>query len=410
MLSAIAARKAAQAAQLAAKSVALQTTNKLDDEASDDNKEPDLEEKRASVVRRPETKRKPSIDTNDVRNKKGRKKQKTANPQTRYFATEAQDHIVIDVEEEGQDATSSTSEVDDETFPQHVHKSTYAQRAWSPSRPPLDSSDDDDEEFVEGTSGYDLEVPPSLPPLDNGYPSLQTLTFVPVSGQNVFHISEDESGPLKGRKGTILALGMGETLALQGVYSMTVLRGAVSVMGSDIQASSSSHHIFAPKCSPMPIIKAITYSSSSQIVPGQILQRISPECAAILLEDVVTGVEGLGRVCKLFEGVFGDNSSMDDAFRLSTAHMVSPCHSLLRSSTNERKVDSLPGPFVPSIHSTFVLGEGPFILRHTFPRSPHCSRQGRKANGEEHPGPDIAQSSTYPLSTCCVLGMRYRTD
>lgn len=404
MLSAIAARKAAQAAQLAAKSVALKTTNKLDDEASDDNKEPDLEGKRASVVRRPETKRKPSIDTNDVRNKKGRKKQKTANPQTRYFATEAQDHIIIDVEEEGQDATSGTSEVDDETFPQHVHKSTHAQRAWSPSRPPLDSSDDD-EEFVEGTSGYDLEVPPSLPPLDNGYPSLQTLTFAPVSGQNVFHISEDENGPLKGRRGTVLALGMGETLALQGVYSMTVLRGAVSVMGSDIQASSSSHHIFAPKCSPMPIIKAIAYSSSSQIIPGQIVQRIRPECAAILLEDVVTGVEGLGRVCKLFEGVFGDNSSSDDALHIGTAHMVCLSHSLFSRRAKERMVDLLPGPYVPSIYSAFVLGEGPFILRHASPRPPNCSRQGRKANGEEYPGPDIAQSSTNSLSSCCVLGM-----
>lgn len=410
MLSAIAARKAAQAAQLAAKYQALKTTNKPDDEAND-NEEP--EEKRANIVRRPESKRKPSINANDIRNKKGRKKQRTAHPQTRYFATEASDHIIIDDEEDGQDASSSTSEGDD--FTRHVHKPPHAQ-PWSPSRPPLDSSDEEEqeeeeqEEFVEGTSGYDLEVPPSLPPLDNGYPSLQTLTFTPVLGQNVFHLSGDGSGPLEGRRGTILALGMEETLALQGVYSMTVLRGVVSVMGSEIQASSSSHRIFAPKCSPMPIIKAITYSSSSQIVPGQILQRISPECAAILLEDVVTGVEGLGRVCKLFEGVFGDNSSMDDALRLSTAHMVSPCYSLLRSSTHERKVDSLPGPYVPSIHSTFVLGEGPFILRHTFPRSPNCSRQGRKANGEEYPGPDIAQSSTYPLSTCCVLGMRYRTD
>lgn len=322
MLSAIAARKAAQAAQLiaAAESKALKTTNKPDDEVNV-NEEP--EEK--STVRRTVSKRRPPIDTSDIRNKKGRKKQRTAHPQTRYFAIEASDHIIIDDEEDGQDASSSTSEGDD--FARHAHKPPHVQRTWSPSHPPLDSSDDDDDGFVEGTSGYDLEVPPSLPPLDNGYPSLQTLTFTPVLGQNVFHISGNESGPLKGRRGTILVLGMGETLALQGVYSLTVLRGAVSVMGSDIQASSSSPHIFAPRCSPMPIIKAIAYSSSSQIVPGPILQRTSPECAAILLEDVVTGVEGLGRVCKLFEGVFGDNSSRDDALRLSTAHMVSPCHS-----------------------------------------------------------------------------------
>lgn len=405
MLSAIAARKAAQAAQLiaAAESKALKTTNKPDDEVNV-NEEP--EEK--STVRRTVSKRRPPIDTSDIRNKKGRKKQRTAHPQTRYFAIEASDHIIIDDEEDGQDASSSTSEGDD--FARHAHKPPHAQRTWSPSHPPLDSSDDDDDGFVEGTSGYDLEVPPSLPPLDNGYPSLQTLTFTPVLGQNVFHISGNESGPLKGRRGTILVLGMGETLALQGVYSLTVLRGAVSVMGSDVQASPSSHHIFAPRCSPMPIIKAIAYSSSSQIVPGPILQRISPECTAILLEDVVTGVEGLGRVCKLFEGVFGDNSSRDDTLRLSTARMVSPCHSLLRSSTNERKVDFLPRPYVPSIHSTFVLGEGPFILRYTFTQSSNRSRQGRKANGEEYPGPDIAQSPTYPLSTCCVLGMRYRTD
>ncbi|KAH8115740.1 hypothetical protein DFH11DRAFT_1507371, partial [Phellopilus nigrolimitatus] len=120
-------------------------------------------------------------------------------------------------------------------------------------------------------------------------------------------------------------------LALLGVYNLTILRGSVSLMGSNLPASSSvTHSIFAPKCSPIPIIEALAFNdpafsapSTVTNIPERISRVIGPDCTIIFLEDNLTGIDGLGRVCKTFEGIFEGEASSENVFRLRSARNVS---------------------------------------------------------------------------------------
>ena len=319
MLSAIAARKAAQAALLSAQTT-LPTPNK--NLRREDQYSGDTSEETTKTSRPTESKRKPSVDQIDRQKKKRRKKHQNQS-QSRYFSAETRgDIIVVEDDEERDDQSSSSSESDEGAAV--VKQVDPPLRAWSPSQAPLvlsETSGDEDDHFVEGNSGYDLEglVPA---PLDNGYPTNQVLTFNPTLNQNTFYFSESEAEHLLGRKGTIVSLSPGETLGLQGVYSITVLRGTISVLGSNLLPSTTSHQIFSPKCSPLPIIKAISDCPSGNL-PENYVKRISSASAVVLLEDLITGVEGLGKICKTFENTFGDGHLISDILGLSTARLVS---------------------------------------------------------------------------------------
>lgn len=199
------------------------------------------------------------------------------------------------------------------------------QHAWSPSRPPPDSSEGEDR-------GRPVRSTPQMQ--DNGYMEVRKLSFVPIPQQNILFLSGEQPGVLYGRKGTVVTLKSGESLALQGVYSLTVLSGRVSICTSELSASpSTSHRVFAPKCLPTPIIQPVesgTYTIHPKLPPD--IQRIArPDCTIIFLENLETGVEGLGKACKVFEGAFGTDYAKSCPLALNSAHLV--CCLILAASS-----------------------------------------------------------------------------
>ena len=180
-------------------------------------------------------------------------------------------------------------------------------KAWSPSRPILDSSDE-----ASDVSEQPLSDPSQffhhIRPLPNE--ELEILsTYRPVHEQNMFRLSIEEGSAL-GLSGpaVILVLSPSVTVSFVGTYRLRVLRGSISLMGTIIQSSHVLHHVFAPRSSPIPMIKAyMTHGESSKSlsdIPARINSTIAEADVLIVLQELRTGIEGLGRVVRTFEGVF----------------------------------------------------------------------------------------------------------
>lgn len=327
MLSAIAARKAAQAAKLTTQPQPPPYTSKaiaLDEHDSDS-------EQLKAILQPPKSKRKSaeaaSSETLAARKKRRKKTVKKAEmTQRRYYVSNNGDYSQragsssSGASESGGDDLGEVRFVDgdaeDIALSQQARKS---QRAWSPSNPPPDSSDD---ELNVGETP--APVSHSLRAQDAGYRFTQALSFSAQPNKNVFYLDGCDTDFLSGRKGTIIVLEEGETLALLGVYSMTVFHGAVSLMGVDLHASTSNPRtVFAPKCSPVPIIKALAFDKSMSFsLPDRIACAVGRESSILFIEDVSTGIESLGRVCKTFEGVFEAGSLGENVLSLSSAKLV----------------------------------------------------------------------------------------
>ncbi|KAF9813050.1 hypothetical protein IEO21_05786 [Rhodonia placenta] len=174
-----------------------------------------------------------------------------------------------------------------------------------------DSSDEEDDESGEDAA-YSAELPsiyqPSRPAPDEP-PVLST--FCPILDQNMFHLTEEEMKQCNlpsGQRGTLLVLSLGETLTLLGTCSLIVLHGSISLYGATLHASSTVHRVFAPRSSPLPVIESLSQTRHprdiSLALPSRIRAAATAGRAAVLLQDIQTGVEGLGLVCRTFDGVF----------------------------------------------------------------------------------------------------------
>lgn len=338
MLSAVAARKAAQVAMLA---TSPQNSSKPSSNSPIANAKT---ERSKGTLKRQNSKRKPSSSSEARRTKKSKQTPKDLS-HARYFDGQSSgssgspreaDVITVDNGEESDSSSASGSSLRDSAYGEDDRPSRSSRasgkpkRAWSPSQPPLDSSDEEasDEEaseldfadsFMEG-----VIAPKPSRPLDNGYQS-QALTFRPEPGRNVFTLFGEKRGILAGRSGCIVALRQGETLALHGVYSITVISGSIAVMGSNLTASSSTTYpVFAPKCSPLPVLQGLQNNApSSNDIPEKIISQLDSKSSVIFLEDLATGVEGLGMICRTFEGTFGRGDAGNDVLGLATARLVS---------------------------------------------------------------------------------------
>src|SRR5205085_10242778 len=107
----------------------------------------------------------------------------------------------------------------------------------------------------------------------------------------------------------ILILAPSNTLCLLGSYMLTVLLGSITLCGVRLCPSTTTHHVFAPSCSPLPILRPSSYDGDlTDPMPINFPQRIRtmllPDRAAILIQELKSGVEGLGHVCKTFNGMF----------------------------------------------------------------------------------------------------------
>ncbi|KAG6841808.1 hypothetical protein C0991_006692 [Blastosporella zonata] len=205
MLSAIAARKAAQAA-----------LQELDPPDNTPTASPQTVEDIASPVIKPLSKRKSSTQNlNPTKRKK--KEKRTPAKAPRYFAEEdsfkTQDDVIV---------INSDEEALSEDLP--TPDPTMSRGRWSPSIPLNDSSDEE-------VDVISFKTVPSAVATLNTEPSTSDVlsTFQPIHGQNTFFLDAAEVSALHTEgdslhHATVIALRPDETICLLGTYAFTVLQ------------------------------------------------------------------------------------------------------------------------------------------------------------------------------------------
>jgi polynucleotide 5'-hydroxyl-kinase GRC3/NOL9 len=197
-------------------------------------------------------------------------------------------------------------------------------RAWSPSRPLEDSSDEDDINPIVASTLYD-PTEPALPPLEPDFSSslpptsLEALvlsTFTPIRDQNIFSLTLDEIDVLSGgssssqrTKAVAVILRPRDTLCLLGTYTLRVVRGAVSLDSTYLYPSPVFHQVFAPRSAPLPVIRheslpATGPPANPNSIPRRVISQIGPDDVVLVLRELRTGVESLGNIQPRFSGVF----------------------------------------------------------------------------------------------------------
>ncbi|KAF9265597.1 hypothetical protein L218DRAFT_997541 [Marasmius fiardii PR-910] len=283
MISAIAARKAAQAKAPAPPPQ--QPTADSHDSKSSSPIPP--KRKRKSDAASPNPKRKKKSNSS--------KKPPSSIKKTRYFQESGpvvhQDDIIL---------IESDQEEEDDEREEVVGGTSTEARAWSPSVPAMNMSDDDDE-------------PETTPPPEG--PRVIS-TYHPVPNQNLFTLNIEEITSLglptpSSCKAALISLSDGETIGLLGAYSFSVIYGSISLLGATVVASQpfQHHRVFAPRSSPIPVIRALSSSTDSLVAAGtskfERFRHIFCEGnVVVIILELRTNVEGLGKVCKVFDGVF----------------------------------------------------------------------------------------------------------
>ena len=337
MLSAVAARKARLQAQAPAQKPLLpQPTQRIPQSPS-----PQPED--LSDHAKPPSKRK-SFEPAPKQSRKKRKVNKPAEKRkpSRYFmekdSFKEQDDVIV-VEEDDDESESSSSSDSGESSGELFSLPTVAvppkrRRAWSPSQPivAVESSEDEAEDAALEEIG--LGVLPIVRAAEPDAPQVLS-TYRPVPEQNFFDLSSEElaSLGLSSASGKLLVLQLPDRVALLGTYSITVLQGEVRLNGTKLTPSLYAHSVFAPRSSPLPVIECSPSSSPSEQAVVQLSTRFAASASrgpvVIVLQELRTGVEGLGLVCKTFEDVFQPSrwqrNQTNVSLGLDGVHYVSKC-------------------------------------------------------------------------------------
>jgi hypothetical protein len=167
--------------------------------------------------------------------------------------------------------------------------SVVMKRAWSPSQPLADSSDEDEPTVV---TIEERHLPPE--------PAVLT-TFDPATGVNTFSIPGDTPA-------VVIILRPDEIITLLGVYNLAVLRGSISFSGTILAQSNAEIRVFAPRCSPLSPIRSVPSAhereNNSGVLPPGVAANLRTGDCVLLLRSLPTGIEALGSIIKPFEGVF----------------------------------------------------------------------------------------------------------
>ncbi|KAF4615916.1 hypothetical protein D9613_011282 [Agrocybe pediades] len=359
MLSAVAARKAALAAsQASTPPEPTATAGSSSGSASGSNSTP-----------QPKAKSKRKLSTQQARpdakkpkKNKSQPKAKTASkPVSDDFKSQA-DVIVVDSEEDEDDSDSGMSILED-FDPLELAKSAAqipVKRAWSPSQPVVDSSDEEDDQV-----GV-VDISSILPNVRTATREVEDdrvlSTFKPEPGSNIFTLTKEESSKLGlADTATLVGLISTDTLCLLGACNLTVLRGSVTLCGTTLQPSTTSYPIYAPRSAPLPVIRVNPKSETSTFDLPEHLHQFH---AVISLQELKTNVQGLSRICRSFEGVFEPSrwqrSSTESPFGISGLYLV-------RRLSKECHVFNLPPSWAEAldrvaVHRDNVLG-GAYIVK-----------------------------------------------
>jgi polynucleotide 5'-hydroxyl-kinase GRC3/NOL9 len=283
MISAVAARKAALAAQ------------KLPIEESSPNSIPIPPPTPARI----NSKRKSSSQPEKKISKKLKSKSTSRNQSSTDVFKDQEDVIVMDLEDE-----EDMSEDSDEGS---LDGQSLGERAQSVG----DSSDDSMEADNEGAAQFDIlsffNSRAHQEPQEDLDENRLLSTFEPSLDQNMFFLTAKEQSTLNlSDRATLIALNAQDSLCLLGTCNLTILHGSITLCGITLLASSTKHPIYAPRSSPLPIIRASSKTASA-LKPETLSRRlvnILEFKAVIILQELRTNVEDLGRICRSFEGVF----------------------------------------------------------------------------------------------------------
>lgn len=208
--------------------------------------------------------------------------------------------------------------------------SDNGEKAWSPNDSVGDSSDDSME--VDGEGDVQLDISSFF----NNKAHQEDLdenrllsTFQPSADQNMFFLTAEEQSLLNlSDRATLIALDAQDSLCLLGTCNLTILHGSVTLCGITLLASSNKHPIYAPRSSPLPVIRA-SFKPASILRPETLsprLLKILEFKAVIILQELRTNVEDLGRICRSFEGVFEptkwQQSVANEPFEIPGLYMV----------------------------------------------------------------------------------------
>ncbi|KAJ7760595.1 hypothetical protein B0H16DRAFT_1884763 [Mycena metata] len=354
MLSAIAARKVAQAANGPPISVVEPTP--VPSNPVTPPSPPDSLPNQA----RPNSKRKSSSQTPNS-SRKRKKKREAELKKTRYFEAESNplpdsDGVII-IDSDDEDVSDAPR-----APPPPVTRTTVAgKRAWSPSAPVNDSSDEESEEIA------DVPVPLASHHTTATHGPPQNLTsFRVLPGQTAFYLDSEETAALglSADSATLLVLSSGETVSLLGTYMFTVLQGAVSICGVRAPAAIAAHRVFAPRSSPIPTLEALNEKvrlNSILAVPARLRPVFENSGALVAFHQLNSGVEGLGRVCRTFDGVFKPSRFQQDIdanhdLRVAGAHM-------LGQSSKDIQSFILPASWAVALDSVSDSANGVYLIK-----------------------------------------------
>ena len=305
MISAVAARKAALAAQ-----------NPPIEESGPDSITPIP----PSTPARINPKRKHSSQKTQPEKKKLKKlKSKSKQSSTDVFK-EQEDIIVMDPGESSEEDMSEDSD----------RVSNNNREAWSPNHSVGDSSDDSMEVDGEGAAQLDISSFFNNNAHQEDLDENRLLsTFQPSPNQNMFFLTAEEQSLLNlSDRATLIALDAQDSLCLLGTCNLTILHGSVTLCGITLLASSIKHAIYAPRSSPLPVVRA-SIKSSSILNPETLssrLLKILEFKAVVILQELRTNVEDLARICRSFEGVFEptkwQKSVANEPFEIPGLYMV----------------------------------------------------------------------------------------
>ena len=287
MISAVAARKAALAAQ-----------------------KPPIEESGSISIppippSTPAPKRKPSSQKTQPEKKKLKKLKSKSNQSSTDVFKEQEDIIIMDSGE------SSEEDMSEDSDRVSVNGELQGEKAWSPSHSVGDSSDvsmEVDGEAGEGAAQLDISSFFNNRAHQEDLDENRLLsTFQPSPNQNMFFLTAEEQSILNlSDRATLIALNAQDSLCLLGTCNLTILHGSVTLCGITLLASSTKHPIYAPRSSPLPVIRA-SFKPASVLKPETLSPRLLKTLefkAVIILQELRTNVEDLGRICRSFEGVF----------------------------------------------------------------------------------------------------------
>jgi polynucleotide 5'-hydroxyl-kinase GRC3/NOL9 len=229
---------------------------------------------------------------------------------------EQQDLIIMD---SGREIEMSMSEEGDDAV---WTERTRPPSAKSPNSMTVDSSEEDDNDtHGEGIQLESLLPQFSLVPSNDRVTILST--FKPASDKNIFTIYGEECSPFGiTDAGTLVCLTAEDALCLLGNFRLTVLWGSLELFGTVLAASETTHKIYAPHCSPLPILRSGRGQNSASVLDDQTiphrLRGIFEFNTVVVFQSLETGVEHLGRICRPFDGIFEPPRSQ----RMGTSSVV----------------------------------------------------------------------------------------